>query len=900
MNDRLSRLLPLCALACAASAHACGGRVHIEVEDDGVYALDYGAIVAVAPGLADCASAQLALTQRGAPVPIRVSGGERFGPESRIEWYGQALHGPASWFDPYSTVNVYELSVAPQAARVHAPAPAQATSPAEPRRRVHLEQENLLLRLTAQEMKLGDEPDVWQWAKLTPIDPQPFATTFDAPDANTASPGKVELTVSLRGVSNVPAKDGETKPVDHVLEVLLNGKSLDMIAWDGRDELRKSLALPATALKAKDNRLSLRVPKRAVPGKPDDFIVDVVMFNWVEADFPIRGDLDADAQPFTASGEGPTTLTASAAPELFGSDGSYQQAAAVGAGRFRAQLSQPVAYAVGGAARRMPRLRAVAARDLREETGGYDYVIVAHPSLRDAVAPLAAYHAAHGLRVANLDVDDVYDAFSAGIPHPQAIRDLMLWGRAHWRVAPKYLLLVGDASSAIHHDPRNGQLTGASYSLTAHPPPGQVLSGAGFAEMASYSYPDTDARLATRNLIPTWQYPAYDGQAASDNEFVTLKPGDFHPSLAVGRLPVVRAAEVKAIVDKTLAYFEHPAPGDWRREVTFISTSEMANFKNASDALAADLNRAGYATRSIYSDANGRDPASYQKTRETLRSNLNAGNLIVHFLGHGGSYIWRVGAMGDLFSLEDVSALTNAGRYPMVLAMTCFSAPFDNPSDDSIGERFLREADKGAVAVFAASWKNSPNPEYSRPLIQDLLKPGMRIGDAIVAAKAKIGDPDFVAMYNLLGDPALVLAQPDARIAFQRSDARWDKKLAVRIPGGTFGGEVTVDWLDTHGQVLDSRQYQARDAQFALAPPDGASDVRVYAVDTRNGASAFGAASLLPPPAPVVVQAPPPPKPLGPLPPPHRFDPADDISALHFESTDAPTPGARGDASARR
>ena len=44
----------------------------------------------------------------------------------------------------------------------------------------------------------------------------------------------------------------------------------------------------------------------------------------------------------------------------------------------------------------------------------------------------------------------------------------------------------------------------------------------------------------------------------------------------------------------------------------------------------------------------------------------------------------------------------------MVLSMTCYSAPFDHPSADSIGEKFLRVPGKGAVAVLAASWRNAP------------------------------------------------------------------------------------------------------------------------------------------------------------------------------------------------
>jgi hypothetical protein len=304
-----------------------------------------------------------------------------------------------------------------------------------------------------------------------------------------------------------------------------------------------------------------------------------------------------------------------------------------------------------------------------------------------------------------------------------------------------------------------------------------------------------------------------------------------------------------------LAYLSKPAPGSWRRDVTFISTSEMASFKQASDKIAADLDSQGFATNNIYTDANDKDAGRYQQARITLRDDLDAGGLLVHFLGHGGSYIWRVGAMGDLFSLEDVSKLSNAGRYPMVLAMTCFSAPFDNPTDDSIGERFLREANKGAVAVFASSWKNSPNPEHSRSLIEELLKQGNPIGDAIVAAKAKISDRDFVEMYNLLGDPALVLARPQSKLDMMRSTDRWNPQVLVRLPGLDFGGEVDVNWIGTDGKILASQHFQARDRQFALTPVDKAATVSVYAADTRDGSTAAGGLNLLPPPKPVLAGA---------------------------------------------
>ena len=838
----------------SSQAHACAGRVHIEVAEDGVYALDQAALVAAQPQLADCASADLVLTQRGAEVPLRISGDAagRFGAGARIEWLGRALHGPQSWFDPYSTVNVYQLAAAPGAhLRVHDGAVAAAAPAVTLWRTLHLEQENLLLRLNNREMKPGDEPDVWQWAKLTPVDAQPFTLAFDLPDADlaaAAAPATFAFTLDFRGVSNVIAAAGKDKAIDHVVEVAINGKALPSLSWDGRDEVRKRVEVPRALLRASGNRIVLRVPKRTLAGDPTGFVIDAVMFNWLEATYAAHGDLDARGAALHADADGAATVaSAQASAALFGSDGSFQRLD-LAHGSARAAVVHGVDYFAATNAVQPPLVRAVRGGDLRGAQPGYDYLIVAHPSLLDAIQPLAQLHREQGMHVAVLDVDDVYDAFNGGIAHPAAIRDLVAWGTQHWTNKPHYLLLVGDASTDIHHDPGNGALNGSSYSLSTLPTPAQVLQGGGFVEMSSYSYPQQ--RRSTRNLVPTWQFPSAEGQSASDNEFVALTPGDFHPTLAVGRFPVVEPAEVEAIVAKTLAYVRKPAPGAWRRDVTFISTSELASFKQASDQFATELDKRGYTTRSIYTDATDRDAGRYQQARSTLRSDLDSGGLLVHFLGHGGSYIWRVGAMGDLFSLDDVSALKNAGRYPLVMAMTCFSAPFDNPSDDSIGERFLREADKGAVAVFAASWKNWPNPAYSRNFIDALLEPGNSIGDAIVSAKAKIPDRDFVEMYNLLGDPALVLSQPRGRLQFDVGAERWNRRVVVRVPTTDFGGSVDVDWLDEHGAVLSSAHYESRDTLFSLPLLAQAATLRAYAVDARNGYAALGAVNLLPPPPP--------------------------------------------------
>lgn len=859
----------LCAILCAlsfapVSAFACGGRAHIEVKDSGVYALDYATIVAAQPGLADCRADELALWHRKNEVPIRVLGAKdgRFGAGARIEWLGQMLHGPESWFDPYSNVNVYQLGTAPGAhARLkEIAAPKAAGKPTRLIRRLHFERENLMIRLGNDQMKPGEEPDVFQWAKLTPIDPKPFAFAFDLPDADLSGHGlrhaHVPLTLDFRGESNVltPPK-GQAKAPDHVVEVSINGQRVQTLQWDGRGEIRRTFDVPGDLLKPTGNTLALSVPRRPDPRDAGNFIIDVVMFNWAGASYPIAGDLGASTAAFSAANAAPVELESRAtSPELFGSDGTLRVASALRKNRYRFAAADPQTelYPFAGKALAPRRVRAVAPGDLRDADPGYDYLIIAHPRLLDAIQPLAAYHRAHGMRVDVVDVDAIYDQFNGGIVHPRAIRDFVAWGWQHWKLKPKYLLLVGDASFDIHHDLRSDRPNATMYALRPDPLQNELLQPGGLSSMPTSAYSHWDPALPNRNLIPTFQYAAPEGQGASDNGFVAVKAGSDLPQLAVGRFPVVEPAEVTAIVDKTLAYLEHRTRGSWQRDVTLISTSEVASFKGDSDEIAAELRRRGFAVDNVYTAFEEKDHTRYQDARKILKHDLDKGNVLVHFLGHGGQFIWRVGPIGDLFTLKDVDALTNAGKYPMVLSMTCFSAPFDHPTEDSIGERFLRDPDKGAIAFFGASWMNWPDPVNSKALIERLLTPGEAIGDAILAVKRQATDPVFVQMYNLLGDPAVALTLPQKALHFGIERGRWETRVNVRIPTSDFGGEVDVDWLDRNGERLQTQRYEARDVQFALSPPDQAARVQVYVADARNGLTAFGSADLTPPPAPVV------------------------------------------------
>jgi Peptidase family C25 len=848
------------AFASPSVARACSGSVHIEVQQPGVYALDYASIIAQQPALTDCRSDDLTLTQRGHEVPLRVSGDHagRFGVDARIEWIGEPLHGPSSWLDPYSPVNVYILSAsASHHARMDVPAVNAGTGAAALVRRLHLERDNELIRLDQSQMKPGDEPDVWQWAKLTHADPKPFALAFDLPDlaARERSGVALKATLDFRGVSFVPKHADDAKPDDHVVDVTLNGKSMGSLRWDGRDEMRREIALPVALLRPRNNVLSLHVPARFSSWDAENPVVDVVMFNWMDLTYPIEGNIDASRASFeVASASAPIELTRSGGDPvaLYSSAGQYDAGVAVAKGRYRFSSVAPGVriYPVAANDFLKPALvRAVAGVDWRNTDPGYDDLIISHPSLVDAIGPLAEFHRQHGRKVAVIDVDQVYDQFNAGIVHPAAIRDLISWGRTHWRIKPRYVLLVGTASFDIRASGQPISMQPASF---------DPRTGVPFAKRPDNPAATADAAPAAqppnRNLIPTWQYPTEEGQSASDNGFVALSDSNFHPALAIGRFPVVTAEEVRAIVNKTVNYASTPTLGSWRSKVTFIANEDVY-FQKSSDQIATAIEREGFTADKIYGKASETDNLANQAA---LNDSLNAGNLLVHFLGHGGRFIWRTGPPDvnknhDLFTLDDVSKLHNGNRLPLVLSMTCFSAPFDNPSEDSIGERFLREPDKGAVAVFAASWSNSPSPEFSKKLIAELIKPGQTIGDSIVAAKAALSNRTLVEMYNLLGDPALVLERPQDRIRIARSADRWQEAIAVHLPEPGFGGEVTVNWLGDDGTPLQTQTYEARDSQFQLAIPSPlVVEVQIYAANLRTGRDAMGGLDFRPPPPPAM------------------------------------------------
>lgn len=828
----------------------------IFVESDGAYQVGFEDLPAAGEPLP---SAGLGLTTSGQPVPVWVEdGGDGlFGPGDRVEFLGEHLQGEVSYASEHSRFNVYVLRFdhadPARMTPVAAVPPPPFASFRSCRTRRHLENDELILRLSGRRDK--ERQELWYWAKMAHSHRQPFSHQLALPDLEPDPELSVGLSIAFRGWSQPARRRGEQDRLpDHAVEVWLNGSRLTVGTWDGTDPHVVSLPeIPADRFVAGDNTLRLAVPARSVAEGADP-LIDVVMLNWIEVTYP-RAERLLGRQAYCESPGPPAPVRllveAGQRPVAYGADGSRIADGAMArpdgeAGAARVfQLPEGVSEWIVSEPARLASPEAIV-RDrpsrLADAGNRADYVMIAHSRLIDAIEPLAELHRSRGLMVEVVDVEDVFDEFGHGLVHPEALRSFLAHAYHHWqRPAPRFVLLVGDAS----WDGKNQVANNANYADWTYRP-GETRR---FVKNKTTLYEDAADRNH-RGLIPTWNYHTYQGHSASDNHFVAVDGDDRLPDLALGRLPVVEPAEVEQIVAKTIRYATSPEVGPWRRSALLI-TNESNGFQRQSDRLAERLAGEGFVAEKIY-------PASTEVSNEAhtrqILDTFSRGQLLVHFLGHGGRYIWRTGPPDlkknhDLFTLDDLDQLEPTGRLPIVLSLTCYSAPFDHPNADSIGEKLLRIADRGAVAVFAASWRNSPSANWGRALFEALTTPGATVGEAIVSAKREVRSPMFVETYNLLGDPALPVALPAGEIELEATwaEGRWQ----VRGTGDpeVLAGEVLIDVLGAGGEVMKTVSVEAgaSELDFEIGLPE-ARVVRAYAWNTELGRDAVGAVQLPDPP----------------------------------------------------
>lgn len=340
----------------------------------------------------------------------------------------------------------------------------------------------------------------------------------------------------------------------------------------------------------------------------------------------------------------------------------------------------------------------------RQPANEASLVIFTRREFMMALDPLKSLRESQGYKVALVDIDDVYDEFSYGNKTPQAIEDFLAYARSNWNLAPRFVILAGDAS----FDPKD-----------------------------YLGFGDND-------LVPTKLVDTQFIQTASDDWLADFD-GDGLAEMAVGRLPI-RSAQQAAVVVAKLARYDRLS----RPEGVLLVADESldgVDFETASTELRSVIP----ADQPIEQINRGSlDPVT---AKSRLLDAINRGQKVINYDGHGNMEAWRAG----LLTTEDVSGLSNQDSLSLFLMMTCLNGYFQDAQYDSLAESLLRAEKGGAVAVWASSGMSSPGDQgvMDIEMFKRLFdtKNSWTLGEAALRAKAQGLNKDARLTWILFGDP---------------------------------------------------------------------------------------------------------------------------------------------------
>ncbi|HYC62215.1 MAG TPA: C25 family cysteine peptidase [Thermoanaerobaculia bacterium] len=523
-------------------------------------------------------------------------------------------------------------------------------------------------------------------------------TTQPLQVSNLAAGGSVTLTVAAQGATLT----------EHRVSVALNGSLIGYLEYYGQEAGAKTFTLPASAIVEGHNEVVLAGTANWL---------DVSFVDYVRLTYPHKYAADGDALRFPATGAREVTISGFTSNDVRVIDVTDPlqpqeiESRVVASGMGHSLVAIPheqgtrTLYATTLAAAGAPvSIAANRPSTVSARGNAADFVIVSHARFIDALAPLVSQRKAQGLETIVVDVEDVFDEYGYGSKSPDAIRDFFKSTQSRWRKAPRFAMLVGDASV----DPRNYE-----------------------------GYGDLD-------LIPTRLLPTVYMKAASDDWMVDFD-NDGVPNLYLGRLTVNTEAEAQAMVDKIVGY----TPPSSKRVLMVVDQDDPTfSFADAAVGVRHEI-PSTYALEHF--------EITSPVDRPALFSALTSNPSIVNYIGHGSLVGWSNTAA--LMS-EDVGTFAGSGSTPLYVMMTCLNALFADVFGNSLAEALMHVPDGGAIAVWASTGMTDPPPQsaVNRELYRILAaNPTITIGELVARAKAGTSDRDVRTTWMLLGDPTLRL-----------------------------------------------------------------------------------------------------------------------------------------------
>jgi hypothetical protein len=346
---------------------------------------------------------------------------------------------------------------------------------------------------------------------------------------------------------------------------------------------------------------------------------------------------------------------------------------------------------------------------------GADYLVIAPEEFLDEVSPLLDYRRSEGLRVEAVSMEQIYEEFGYGETTPLALREFLKLAHQSWQAPSlRYILLLGDGT----YDFKDYLKTGVTNKI----PP---------------------LLVRTRFL---W--------TASDPTLAMVNGDDSLPDVAIGRLPAANEAEARVMIEKILA-FERGETFPKPFVLVADNPDSAGDFSANADEIAATV-LDGRDVRKLYLETLGATAL-----RSEILTAFDEGASLVSYIGHGGIHVW---ASENVFDVPAVSHLSPQAHQPLFVTMNCLNGYFHFPYFNSLAEELVKARDKGAIAALSPSGLSFDGPahEYHKALLEALYNgTHRRLGDAILDGQSTYANtgllPELLAIYHLLGDPALSL-----------------------------------------------------------------------------------------------------------------------------------------------
>jgi hypothetical protein len=219
----------------------------------------------------------------------------------------------------------------------------------------------------------------------------------------------------------------------------------------------------------------------------------------------------------------------------------------------------------------------------------------------------------------------------------------------------------------------------------------------------------------TENPMPTYLLIVGDTSTSGDNiiantgesstahvtdlTYVRLNGTDYLPELYYGRFSVSSATELTNIINKTVTFEKTAMP-----DLSYLGNVVMIAGADASYAPTYGNGQINYGTTHYFNTTNGITsdtylyPASATSDAQII-ANANNGRGYMNYTAHGSETSWA----DPTFSVSDVNAMTNTGKYGFMVGNCCITNKFNYASGPCFGESIIRKANAGGVAYIGGT-----------------------------------------------------------------------------------------------------------------------------------------------------------------------------------------------------